>query len=253
LVITGASSGLGLDLAIKFAAPGVSIGMTGRNSQRLEAAAQACRERGASVTTAAIDAGDAQAMGAWLTAFDQEEPVDLLVANAGILGGPADERSLDGLELATRIIRTNLLGVVNAVETLAPAMIARGAGQIAIISSTSALRGLPYMPAYGASKAGARLYGEGLRAQLAPLGVKVSVVVPGFFKSAMTDQVHGSKPMMISAQAAAERIWRGLLSAQPRIVLPRRAGLLMRLLDLMPAAWGDALLRQDRPSIDPPS
>ena len=82
--------------------------------------------------------------------------------------------------MAARLVRTNLLGVVHTVEPLAPRMIARGAGQIAVMASTAAYRGLPYMPAYGASKAGVRIYGEALRALLAPHGVAVSVVTPSF-------------------------------------------------------------------------
>ena len=252
LVITGASSGLGRGLAINYAAPGVSLGLIGRNKPRLDEAAEACRALGAQVETAVIDVADAAAMQAWLTDFDVRGPVELLIANAGMGGGPQDSRSLDGLEQAALLIRTNLLGVVHAVESLAPAMIERGTGQIAVIASTAAYRGLPYMPAYAASKAGVRTYGEALRAQLAPLGVRVSVVVPSFFDSPMTDRFHGPKPMVLNAQAAVERVRRGLDRAQARIVFPRRIGLLMQALDLIPASWGDALLRRDPARVDAP-
>jgi short-subunit dehydrogenase len=253
LVITGASSGLGRDLALGYAAPGVSLGLTGRDAGRLEAVACACRDKGAVTTTAVIDVADAAAMAAFLSEFDKARPIDLLIANAGICGGPPDEQSIDGLALAAGIVSTNLLGVVHAVEAIAPAMIARGRGQIAVIASTSAYRGLPYMPAYAASKAGVRVYGEGLRARLAPLGVAVSVVVPSFFESPMTHGFHGEKPLMVSASAAAARVRRGLDRGQPRIVFPLRIALLVQILDLIPARIGDALLRHGVVRIDKPT
>lgn len=242
IVITGASSGLGRQLALDYAAPEVDLALTGRNVERLAATAAACEARGAGVTFAALDAGDAPATRQWVEAVEAEAPIDILVANAGVLTGPPDGAVLDGLEAANALIRTNLLGVVNAVEAVAPFMAARGRGQIAVIASTASFRGLPYMPAYAASKAGVRIYGESVRGRLAPLGVAVTVASPGFFASPMTDRFHGDKPMQVSTKAAADRIRRALDKRAPRIIFPRRIALLLRLLDLAPAKLGDAAL-----------
>lgn len=251
IVITGASSGLGRQLALNYAGSGVFLGLIGRDRARLEQTATDCRAKGAQVVTAIMDVADAVELEPWLRSYDAEGAVDLLIANAGILAGPQDSFGLDGLESATRQVLTNLVGVINAVETLAPAMIARRAGQIAVIASTSAYRGLPFMPAYAASKAGVRIYGESLRARLAPLGVAVSVVVPSFFETPMTDRFQGAKPLMLSTAAAAARVQRGLDRRQGRIVFPRRIGLLMQILDLIPASLGDAILRGSLVHIDP--
>lgn len=242
LAITGASSGLGRALAFNYAAPGVTIGLVGRDAGRLEDTAQACREAGAACRTGVVDVSDCAALAAWLANFQAQEPLDLLIANAGVCEGPQDARSLDGGVVAARVIRINLLGAVGAVEAVAPAMIARGAGQIALISSTAAYRGLPYMPAYAASKAGVRIYGEAVRARLRPLGVAVTVVTPSFFDSPMTDRFHGPKPQMVSTAEAVARIRRGLDRRQARVVFPRRVGALMQVLDLLPGNWGDGLV-----------
>lgn len=245
LVITGASSGLGRELAITYAAPKIEMLLLGRNESRLHEAAARCRTLGAAVQAAVADVTDREAMSAVLQAFAAAGPVDLLVANAGVLRGPPSASELDGLEAAAEQISTNLLGVVYAVETLAPAMIARGAGQIAIVSSTASYRGLPYMPAYSASKAGVRAYGEAIRARLAPLGVCVSVITPSFFESPMTDAFQGAKPMILSLAEATRRVRAGLDRGAARIVFPRRMALLLQLIDLLPGRFGDRLLQAD--------
>ena len=109
---------------------------------------------------------------------------------------------------------------MNTVEPLLPRLLARGAGQIAVVSSVAGYRGLPYSPGYSASKAGVRAYGEALRALLRPRGVRVSVVVPGFFNSPMTDRFHGDKPFMVSLERASAIVRRGLDRGQRADCLP---------------------------------
>lgn len=229
----------------------MSLGLTGRDPARLEEAAQACRDLGAAVTAAVVDVADGEAMADWLAAFEAAGPVDLVIANAGTSGSCPDDASTDGLVSASRQVRTNLLGAVHTIEPLTAAMIARGRGQIAVVASTAAYRGIPYMPAYAASKAGVRAYGEALRALLAPHGIAVTVVVPSFFDSRMSDRYRGAKPMLISGEAAVARVRRGLDRRQARVVFPRRIALMMQVLDLLPGPVGDALLRSNRFRIDP--
>lgn len=243
-VITGASSGLGRRLALDFAAPGVFLALSGRRPEPLAETAAAAREKGAVVVTAALDAGDGQATKAWIESLEADAPIDVLIANAGVMTGPPDDLGLDGFDAAEALIRTNLLGVIYAVEAIAPFMIARGRGQICVIASTASFRGLPYMPAYAASKAGVRIYGESVRGRLERSGVSVTVASPGFFASAMTERFHGDKPLMVTTQAAADRIRRALDKRSPRIIFPRRIALLLRLLDLLPASVGDRALGQ---------
>ena len=165
VIITGASSGLGASLARAYAAPRVALGLLGRDRQRLEATAQACEAKGATVSTAAIDVTDAPAMASWLRRLMVGIAVDLLVANAGTSAGPDPDSPSEGAETAARQIAVNLLGAINTVEPLLPALCARGRGRIAVVASIAAYRGLPYSPGYCASKAGLRAYAEALAAR----------------------------------------------------------------------------------------
>jgi len=246
IVITGASSGLGAALARRFAVPGVTLGLIGRNRERLESVAASCREAGAEIVSVTLDVGDAEPLAAWLAGFDRRTPVDLLIANAGTSAGPAPGHAAEGSEVATRQVRTNLLGAINTIEPLIPALVARGRGRIALVSSLAGYRGLPYSPAYSASKAGVRAYGEALRAALAPRGVGVSVICPGFFESPMTDRYQGAHPFAVSLARAADIVTRGIARDRARIVFPWRLAFGLRCADLMPAFLGDAILRHVR-------
>ena len=250
IVITGASSGLGAGLARSYAAPGVTLALIARDGGRLAAVAEACRAAGADVRTALLDVAEAEPLGGWLLALDDTAPVDLLVACAGTSAGPVGGQP-EGVALASRQVRTNLLGAVHTVEPLLPRMMARGAGQVAVVASVAGLRGLPYSPGYSASKAGVRAYGEGLRAYLAPHGVGVSVVVPGFFDTPMTDRFMGAKPMLLTLPQAVAVVRRGLDRRRARVVFPRLLGLGLQAADLLPARLGDAILRSVRFHIRP--
>lgn len=243
IVITGASSGLGGGLARSYAAPGRVLGLIGRDAGRLAAIGEACRGDGATVHLAALDVGDAQAVAVWLRDFITAAPVDLLIANAGISSGTRPDGRPEGAATALAVVRTNLLGVMHTVEPLLPAMLARGRGQIAVVASVAAYRGLPDSPAYCASKAGVRAYGESLRAALEPRGIRVSVIVPGFFASPMSDRFIGDKLFLMTGEHAVARVRGGLDRQARRIVFPRRLAWLLRVADLLPVRLGDRIIR----------
>ena len=246
ILITGASSGLGGALARAYAKPGVTLGLIGRTQEKLNKVAEACKALGAEVRAAVIDVADAEALGAWIKDFENAAPVDLVIANAGTSGGPAPGTAFEGLTLATRQIRTNLLGVVNTVEPLLPGFLARGKGQVAIVSSVASYRGLPYSPGYSASKAGARAYGEAIRAMLSPRGIPVTVICPGFFDSPMTDRWKGPTPFLWTLERTASVVKRGIDRGRSRVAFPSLLVLGLRLADLLPARIGDAIMRANR-------
>lgn len=242
VAITGASSGLGAALARFYAGPQCVLGLIGRNTERLAATADACRAAGAGVETAAIDVADGAALEAWLNAFDRAYPVDLLIANAGTSAGPGPDAAGEPAPLTLRQLDVNLVGAVHTIAPLVPLMCARGRGRIAVIASVAAYRGLPYSPGYCASKAGVRAYAEALRPRLAPYGVGVTVVCPGFFSSPMTDRWEGPTPFLLSGERAARRVKRGIDRGRSRVDFPLPLVFGMRFCDLAPAMIGDRIL-----------
>ena len=243
IVITGASSGLGAALAQAYAGPQVVLGLVARRRERLAEVGAVCRAAGAVVESAALDVADADALGDWLERFDRTCPVELLVANAGTSAGPDPDNPGEPAAVTRRQIEVNLIGAVNTIAPLVPAMCARGRGRIAAIASVAAYRGLPYSPGYCASKAGLRAYAEALRPLVSRHGVGVTVVCPGFFTSPMTERWDGPTPFLASGERAAARIKRGIDRGRARVDFPWPLVLGMRFCDLAPAAIGDAILR----------
>jgi len=243
VAITGASSGLGAALALAYAGPGTALALVARNADRLARTAEACRAKGAVAETGALDVADRAGLEAWLLDFDRRHPVELLVANAGTSAGPDPGSPAEPADTTLRQIGTNLIGAVHAIAPLAPAMCARGRGRIAAIASVAAYRGLPYSPGYCASKAGLRAYAEALRPALAPHGVGVTVVCPGFFSSPMTDRWEGPTPFLASGDRAARIVKRGIDQGRARISFPWPLVFGMRFCDLAPAFLGDRILR----------
>jgi NADP-dependent 3-hydroxy acid dehydrogenase YdfG len=252
VVITGASSGLGAALARRYAGPSTVLGLLGRNAGRLEVTAEACRRLGAQVMSTQLDVGEAEALTDWIQAFEALHPIDVVVANAGVSGGPEPGARSEGFASAAGQVQTNLLGVMATVEAALPAMLARGRGRIGVISSIAGLRGLPYSPGYSASKAGSRAYGEALRALVAPAGVTVSVISPGFFGSPMTERWRGSTPFLRTAEHAADRVKACLDRGGARCAWPWPLVLGLRAADLAPAVITDAILRGFHFHIAPP-
>lgn len=251
IVITGASSGIGKALALSYAAPGVFLALTGRNRDRLEAVAAQCAAVGAETAAATIDVRDADALEEWLAGQDRRRPFDLVIANAGISAGTGS--SGETAEQTREILSVNVDGVVSTVLAAVALMAPRGCGQIAIMSSLAAFRGFPGAPAYCASKAAVRVWGEALRGMLKPRGLQVSVICPGYVRSPMTAVNDFPMPFLMDAERAARIIRDGLAADKARIVFPRRLFAAVWLLSLLPPAWTDPMLSRlpEKPAADP--
>jgi short-subunit dehydrogenase len=234
IVITGASSGIGEALALHYAQAGARFGLIGRSQTRLERVADQCRRRGAQAKIGVVDVRSRTDIRAWLEAFDDGHPVGLLFANAGIMAGRPADGILEPPDMAHALVETNVLGTLNVVQPLLPRMIARGSGQIAIISSIAGFIPLPDAPSYGASKAATLSYGLALRGLLAPQGIKVSVVCPGYVRTPMMAQESGPKPNAIDPAAAARLIASGLERDKPVITFPFLFSLMTRIGGLLP-------------------
>ncbi|OHC74770.1 MAG: short-chain dehydrogenase [Rhodospirillales bacterium RIFCSPLOWO2_12_FULL_58_28] len=243
ILITGASSGIGEALAMAYAKPGVFLTISGRDEERLEAAAENCRRRGAEVVAGIIDVTERAAMLKWIKDADDRHPLDLVIANAGTSagsGGAAGESE----EQVREIFAVNLTGVLNTLLPAIALMRPRKRGQLAIMSSIAAFRGMPGAPAYSASKAAVKAYGEALRGLLAPEGVQVSVICPGFVVSRMTAENKFPMPFLMDAGKAAQKIIHGLESDRPLIAFPWPMYMVMRIIGVLPARMADRLLNR---------
>jgi short-subunit dehydrogenase len=241
IVITGASSGIGEALALDYAAPGVALALTGRDAARLEAVAAACRTKGAEVVADTVDVVDREKLAAWLTAFDDAHPVDLLIANAGI-SIDKDNSSLDDFSVIRKTFDVNVGGVLNTVEPLMSRLMARRRGQIAIVSSLASFIGLPYSASYNASKAAVRVWGESIRYVLKKSGIGVTVICPGFVVSRMTANAPFPMPFLMSAARASAIIRRGLERNHARIAFPIGTKAAVWLGHTLPGRWTARLL-----------
>jgi len=240
ILVTGASSGIGEALAMAYAGPGISLALTGRDAGRLEAVAAACRQRGAAVKAQIIDVADREAMARWIDEIDRAAPIDLVVANAGIGVGTAD--GFETEEQVRRVFGVNLGGTFNTVLPLIPKLAARRRGQIALLSSLASFRGFPGSPTYCGSKAALRVWGEGLRGDMHPYGVEVSVICPGFVTSRITARNQFPMPFLMSAERAAAIVKRGLARNRGRIAFPFPMYFAMWLLGTFPPLLTDPLL-----------
>jgi short-subunit dehydrogenase len=249
VLITGASSGIGAALARRFARPGTRLSLTARDPARLQQVSELCRSTGADAQWHAVDITDAQAVGQWITDCDSLHPVDLVIANAGI-GGSAVivPDSGETIAAAHEIVATNILGAANTVIPLLPRFVARGNGHVVIMSSLAAYVGLPHSPLYSASKAAVRVYGQALRRLLAPSGVRVTVVCPGFVETPMSASVPGPRPLIWSVDRAAERIVRGIARNEREVSFPWALAVLGRMADILPAGFVDSFLARARRS-----
>ncbi|NQV83834.1 MAG: SDR family NAD(P)-dependent oxidoreductase [Rhodospirillales bacterium] len=242
ILITGASSGIGEALARDYAGPGRFLALSGRNKKRLEAVAQACRAFGAEVEAKPVDVTKRGALADWIADIDARHPLDLVIANAGTSSGSGGRGENE--DQARDIFTVNMAGVLNTVWPVIEPMRARRRGQIAIISSVAAFRGLPGAPAYAASKAAVKVYGEGLRGWLAADEVKVSVVCPGFVRTRMTENNVYPMPFLMDADKAARIIRRGLERNKARIAFPWPMYAAAWFLGTLPPGWTDWLFRK---------
>ena len=240
-VVTGASSGIGAELARQLARAGVKVGLTARRADRLEEVAAEIRSKGGVAEIAPADAGDRAATKAALDSLAERlGPIDLLIANAGM--GETWDQGTFSSAIVERVVRVNLLGPCHAIESVLPGMIERKRGRIVGVSSLAAVRGIPGAAAYCASKAGLSTLLESLRVELRLTGVRVSIVHPGYVRTPMTENSSRPQPFLIDVNSAARTILRGIERGKSRIDFPWTTVFLVSLGRLLPDAIYDRLI-----------
>jgi len=239
-VVTGASSGLGAEMARQLARGGWKVGLTARRAIELGRVAEEIQGQGGTVSVAPADATDPEATAAAIRRIVRElGPVDLLIANAGV-GIDIPVRQFSAKTFAS-MVEVNLIGPAIAIENVLASMIERGSGQIVGISSLAGYRGLPGSAEYSATKAGLSALLEGLRPELKRLGVAVTVVHPGYVRTPMTEGQTNYQPLVMDAEPAARIILRGVARKQPRVDFPGPMVALLNVARMLPDRIYDPL------------
>ncbi|MDX1736407.1 MAG: SDR family NAD(P)-dependent oxidoreductase [Halioglobus sp.] len=241
ILITGASSGIGEALALHYAAPDITLFLGGRNAERLEAVAERCRDNGAEVACRVGDVTDETGIGHWIRDCDTRRPLNLVIANAGVALGAGEVEGLH--RAAVDSFHINVNGVFNTVHPALEVMASRRPypvtdAQVALMSSVMGYVGTARSPAYSASKAAVKHYGQALRGAFRDMGIGISVICPGYVASAMITR---KMPFLIEADRAADIIARGLARNKARITFPWQVMLLARIVSNLPGFLEDRL------------
>ena len=238
LVITGASSGLGLALARHYLERGATVAAFARRGELLQGLATEFPEQ---VFCYALDVRDATAVQSAANDFIAHAGVpDVVIANAGVSVGTLTEYAED-IEAFQQLMDINVLGMVKTFQPFVAAMRAKQQGTLVGIASVAGLRGLPGASAYSASKAAAISYLESLRVELHGSGVKVVTICPGYIRTPMTAVNPYTMPFILDADETAKRMARAIARQTSFSVIPWQMGLVGHVLKWLPRWLYDSL------------
>lgn len=219
ILITGASSGLGQALAIHFANDQTCLHLLSRNQKKLASVKRICEGKHAKVEVARLDVRDRKKMKEYIDKLAKKNQLDMVIANAGISAGTANGMETD--EQVYGIFETNLMGVLHTIQPAVQHFIKKKKGKILIMSSLAGYLALPGCPAYSASKAAVRFYGNALADYVKKYNVDVRVVSPGYIKTAMTKDNDFPMPFLMEPEEAAKIIeLKSEYSKNPNIAFP---------------------------------
>ena len=238
VLITGASSGIGRALAVELARRCAAVGLLARRQDLLQEVINAIEAHGGRAVALPADVTDANAVRVAVNALQSEfGPIDLLIANAGV-GATTAARQLEP-EGVARVFSVNVMGVVNSVTAVIPQMTERGRGQLAVISSLAAYRGLPKSAAYCASKAAISSLFESLRLDLQPQGIDVTIIHPGFIKTPLTAGRQAKLPFLLEVDDAARKIIGAIEKRKKSYAFPWQLAMIVRAGMIMPNSLYD--------------
>lgn len=218
-LVTGASSGIGRELARGLAARGTRVVVAARRLPLLEELMEEIRRDGGEAQAEAMDVADTEAVVQRVRAIDEAWPLDLVIANAGV--GVADRRAPSyAWEAIGPALHTNFCGAAVTLTAALPRFVERGTGHLAALGSLASFGPLPEAEAYCSPKAGLDMLMECLRLDLRGTGVAVTMVHAGFVRTAMIAESTHPMPMTMSPEDAAEHILHELPKAPATISFP---------------------------------
>ena len=240
--ITGASSGIGQALALRFYAAGYRLALAARRSAEVQSWAEANSISADRYQIYSADVSHIDSMVAAGQACIAAQGVpDVVIANAGISIG-MDSAVRKDLDVMVQTFATNSIGVAATFHPFVAGMVSRGSGALVGIGSVAGIRGLPGHGAYCASKAATISYCESLRGDLRPSGVKVVTICPGFIDTPLTRQNRYAMPFLMKAEVFADKAFGAIQAGHSYRVIPWQMGVVAKLLRLLPNALFDRAL-----------
>lgn len=240
--ITGASSGIGQALALRYHRSGYRLALVARRTSEVKtwAGAQGMSADSYEIYSADVAVTDS-IVAAGRDCMARQGVPDIVIANAGISVG-MDTAVRDDLDVMARTFATNNIGVAATFHPFVQAMVQRGSGTLVGIGSVAGIRGLPGHGAYCASKAAVISYCESLRGEMRPHGVRVVTISPGYIDTPLTRQNRYGMPFLMQAEDFADRAYRAIAAGVSYRVIPWQMGVVAKLLRLLPNALFDKVL-----------
>ena len=240
--ITGASSGIGQALALRFFQAGYRLALVARRTAEVEswAFAQKIDANSYKIYSADVSSIDSIVAAGHACRAAQGLP-DVVIANAGISVG-MDSTVREDLDVMAQTFATNNIGLAATFHPFVAAMAQRGSGALVGIASVAGIRGLPGHGAYCASKAAVISYCESLRGELRGAGVKVLTLCPGYIDTPLTQKNRYAMPFLMQVTVFADKAFTAIEAGASYRVIPWQMGVVAKLLRLLPNAWFDRVL-----------
>ena len=244
--ITGASSGIGRALAIKFANEGWIVAASARRENLL----QELNKINENIYPFPLDVTNIdQCKTIFKSIVEKFKDIEISIFSTGI-HDPESEKEFS-LEKIRKIMEVNYFGTMNSINSVYSYYNNKKSGQISIVSSVAGYRGLPAAGAYCASKSALTSFTESLHFEMKRKNVRVSLVSPGFIKTPMTDQNDFPMPMIKSPEFAAEKIYTGLVNKKGfEIHFPKAFTFIMKLLSILPSSIYFKIVEKGMKKID---
>ena len=228
--ITGASSGIGKALAIKFSKEGWQVAASARREKILEELSN----NNSNIFSFPLDVVDQKnSLNTFNKILEKFNNIDLCVFSTGFYD-PKTEKEIN-LEQIKNTMNVNFFGTLNCIKAVEKYFKEKKNGHICIVSSVAGYKGLPTSTGYGPSKAALINLAESLYFDFKKYNVRVSLISPGFIKTPMTDKNKFKMPFIKSSEFAANKIYKGLINSKAfEITFPKQLTIIMKILRIMP-------------------
>jgi len=233
ILITGASSGLGAELARQYASAENELILLARREDKLFELRNELYEKVKNIDIIVADVTDFVSLQEKLKTI---VCVDIIILNAGVsLGHSSNPQNIPTIDEFQNLFNVNILSNHAILEILLPKLVEQKSGKIVFISSLASLFSMPSSKIYSSSKRALNAYAEGIRYKYNSDGIKVINILPGFIKSELTDKNDFNMPFLLETQDGVSRIVKAIANNRRIYAFPLRFYLIIRFLNLLPS------------------